>query len=576
MRFATGDDVDHLLRVARGDAPADEVLRASRLVNVFTGEAYDADVALAGGRVAGIGPGYEGDIETDLAGGFLVPGLIDAHVHIESSMVPPHEFARAVVPRGVTTVVTDPHEIANVLGSGGIRYMLSDAAGAPMTMIVNAPSCVPATGMATSGARLSAADLAELATDSRILGLAEVMNFPGVVHADGQVMAKLRAFRGRVIDGHAPGLAGHALCAYVAAGPSSDHEATTVHEAREKLRLGMRLFLREATNAHNLVDLVPAVTGENAGRVCLCTDDRQPDDLLGQGSVDHLLRLAIRAGVSPVAAVRMATLNTAEHYALADVGAIVPGRWADLVVTASLEDFQAEVVYRRGQVVARDGALVVASPGADSSGVRDTVRVDWGRVDLRIPASGRRIRAIGVVPDQLVTEALVVDATVVDGLAVADPGRDLAKMAVIERHRASGKVGLGFVSGIGLGRGAIAGTVAHDHHNLVVIGCDDGSMLRAARAVAESGGGLAVAAGDEVLGVLPLPIAGLMSDAAIGEVREILGHLTAAARDLGSRLHDPFMAMSFLALEVIPSLKLTDQGLVDVDRYEVVPLWAEE
>jgi adenine deaminase len=572
----TTPDLTALLAVARGDAPADLVLENARLVNVFSGEVYATAVAVAGTRIAGIGPGYEAREVVDLEGRYLCPGLIDAHVHVESAMVPPHEFARAVVPRGVTTVVTDPHEIANVHGLDGIRFMLADAADAPFTMFVNASSCVPATHMGTAGAELSASDLATLLDEPDVLGLAEVMNFPGVVFGDEHVLAKLRAFRDRVIDGHCPGLSGKALNAYVSAGISSDHECTTVEEAREKLRLGLTIFLREATNARNLAGLLPLVTAETERRLCLCTDDRQPSDLLEQGSIDHLLRLAVAADVPPVTAVRMATLNTAEHFRLHDRGAVAPGRRADLVAFDDLTRFWPHAVYVAGRLAARDGIMLGERRHASTaSALGRSVRVDWSRVSLAVPRSPGRLRVIGVVPDQIVTRHELVEPTVRDGLAVADPGRDLLKMAVIERHGRGSGVGLGFVAGLGLKRGAIAGTVAHDHHNIVVIGADDSSMLTAARAVAEAGGGQAAAEGVELLALLPLPIAGLMSDLPIEDVRDRVAALLAAAGRLGSALHDPFMAMAFLALEVIPSLKLTDRGLVDVERFELVPLFAD-
>jgi len=569
-------DLSGLLAVARGDAPADLVLRNARLVNVFSGEIYLTDVAVAGSRIAGFGPGYEGRETVDLEGRCLCPGLLDAHVHVESAMVPPHEFARAVVPRGVTTVITDPHEIANVHGLDGIRFMLADAAGAPFTMFVNASSCVPATHMGTAGAELSAADLASLRDDAHVLGLAEVMNFPGVVFGDEHVLAKLRAFADRVIDGHAPGLSGKPLNAYASAGISSDHECTTAEEAREKLRLGLTIFLREATNAKNLASLLPLVSPDTERRLCLCTDDRQPSDLLEQGSIDHLLRLAVAAGVPPVTAVRMATLNTAEHFRLHDRGAVAPGRRADLVVFDDLTGFWPHAVYVAGRLVARDGVMLEGRRREAAAGdLGHSVHVDFSRVSFAVPSEGERIRVIGVVPDQIVTRHEVVEPTVRDGLVVADPDRDLLKMAVIERHGRGSGVGLGFVAGLGLRRGAIAGTVAHDHHNIVVIGADDASMLAAARAVAGAGGGQAAADGDEILALVPLPIAGLMSDLPIEDVRDRMAALLAAAARLGSALHDPFMAMAFLALEVIPSLKLTDRGLVDVERFEPVPLFAD-
>lgn len=570
-------DLAGLLRCARGEEPADLVLENARVVNVFSGGIEAADVAVAGDVIVGLGDGWRARRAVDLEGRYLAPGLVDAHVHVESAMVPPGELARAVVPRGVTTIVADPHEIANVLGLAGIRFMLADARSAPFTMFVNAPPCVPASGLDTSGASLSAADLETLLGEPEVLGLAEVMDFPAVVSGRPEMLAKLELFRGRVKDGHCPGLSGRALAAYAAAGIDSDHECTTLEEAREKLRLGMTIFLREGTNAHNLRTLLPLVTPENERRFCLCTDDRQPEDLLREGSVDHLVRLAIAEGLPPVAAIRLATLDAAEHFRLRDRGAVAPGRRADLVAFDDLRAPRPELVYVAGRLVARQGALLERpAPPPIPPAVAGTVRVDWSRVAFRIPARGRRVRVIGAIRDQVVTGHEIMEATIRGGEAVADPRRDLSKMAVVERHGRNGNVGLGFVTGMGLRRGAIASTVAHDHHNLVVIGADDRSMATAARAVAGAGGGQAVADGERVLALLELPIAGLMSDRPIEVVRDRMAGLLGAARELGSGLHDPFMATSFLSMEMIPRLKLTDMGLVDVERHALVPLFVEE
>ncbi len=565
-------ELAELIRFARGDEPVDLLLANGRIVDVLSGEIHESDLAIVRSRIVGLGE-YEAAEVIDLDGAFVAPGLIDAHVHVESSLVPPAEFARAVVPRGTTTVVTDPHEIANVLGLDGIRFMFENAKGGPLSMYVMASSCVPATAMETNGAVLRSYDLASFKADPWVIGLAEVMNFPGVVQGDAEVLEKIHEFGNLVIDGHCPGLTGKPLAAYAAAGIGSDHECTTVEEAREKLRLGLTIFIREATNARNLEALLPLVTPENHHRICFCTDDRQPADLLDEGHIDYMVRTAIDRGVDPLLAIRMATWNPASYFRLHDRGALTPGRRADFFVFDDLERPEARLVYRGGQRVAETGEILVPRPRRLEYPLRSTVNVPWDRVDLKVPVDGRKLRVIGVVPNQLVTERIEVEATVRDGEAVADTSRDLLKIAVIERHRSTGAVGKGFVRGLGLERGALASTIAHDHHNLIVVGADAASMWTAARRAADLGGGMVVADGDSVLAEVPLPYAGLMSDRPIEEVREQLDLALLCARELGSKLHDPFMAMSFLGLEVIPSLKLTDQGLVDVDRFELVPLW---
>lgn len=559
-------DRSRLLAVARGEGTPDLVIRGGRVVNVFTGEVEAADVAIVGGRIAGVGI-YAGGEAVEAGGRFVVPGLIDGHVHIESSLCVPAEFARAVVPRGVTTVVADPHEIANVAGKAAVEWLARASAGLPLDVRVMAPSCVPATGMASGGAVLTSAEIAELRASGTATGLAEVMNFPGVIYDDAEVRAKILGMAGTPIDGHCPGVRGNALNAYAAAGVGSDHESITAEEAREKLARGLYLLIREATNARNLDALLPVVTPRNSRRVCFCTDDRTPGDLLREGSVDMMVRRAIKAGIDPVEAIRMATLNTAEWFGLKDVGAIAPGRWANLFLCDSLEELKWGTVFVRGEKY-----VPVSGPGVSGRGLGRCV-VDWGRVSFDIPAKTGRVRVIGSRPDQLVTEHLVMDAKVEGGLARADVSRDILKMAVIERHGGSGKVGLGFIRGFGLTRGAIAGTIAHDHHNLVIIGADDASMRLAGEAVTEMGGGLAVAAFDEVFASLALPVGGLMSDAPFEEVGAGYDQLLMRMKGLGSTLADPFMAMSFMALEVIPSLKLTEQGLVDVEKFGFVDLF---
>jgi adenine deaminase len=564
-----------LIKVARGDAPADLLLKNARVVNVFTGVIDETNIAIVNTDIVGLGD-YEAREVVDLGGRYVCPGFIDAHVHIESAMVPPNEFARAVVPRGTTTVVADPHEIANVLGLDGIRYMLDMAKYNPLSVYVMAPSCVPSTDMETTGAALYWYDLQTLQHEPYVLGLGEMMNFPGVVNGAPDVLDKLRAFQGRVKDGHAPGLTGKKLMAYAVANIGSDHECTTAEEAYKKLELGLFVFLREATNARNLRDLLPVVNAHTNRRLCFCTDDRVPADLLDEGHIDHMVRLAIAEGVDPVTVIRMATLNASEYFHLHDRGAIAPARRADLVVFSDLRALRAELVYRNGKLAAKDGQVIPWERPRRPPVLRSSMNVDWSKLSFYIAANGRRVRVIGLIPDQVITEQLVEELPVLSGELLADPEHDILKMAVIERHLATGNVGLGFVKGLGLQRGAIASTVAHDHHNIVVAGADDKSMFIALQAIVATHGGMAVADGDAVLAQLPLPIAGLMSDQPIETVRRQMDELLAAARRLGSPLHNPFMALSFLSLPVIPSLKLTDRGLVDVDKFQLVSLFADE
>jgi adenine deaminase len=566
--------LNELIRVARGGTPADLVLRNARLVNVYSGEIYPTDVAVHGSYIAGIGPGYTGLKEVDLNGSYLAPGLIDAHVHIESSMVGVRQFAQAVVPRGVTSVIADPHEIANVLGLDGIRYMFDQAKYGRISMFVMVPSCVPATHMATAGAYLEAKDIAALQNDPWVLGLAEMMNYAGVVNEDQTVMEKIEAFSKRVLDGHAPMLSGQLLNAYVAAGIGSDHECTTLEEAQEKLRLGMYILIRDASNAHNLASLLPAINPENARRMCFCTDDRHPADLLDDGGVDYLVRTAVQSGIDLVTAIRMATLNTAEWFRLYERGGIRPGNRADMIVFDDPAEFHVRQVIRSGQIVAEDGKLLPFEMPERPSYLRGSMNVNWHTVDFTIPVEGRFAHVIGVNPGSLITDDRILEIPCASGYAVPDLENDIIKMVVIERHMASGRIGKGFVQGLGLRRGAIASTIAHDHHNLVVAGTDNISLTTAAAAVADMGGGLAVADGIRVLARLPLPIAGLMSNKPITEVRRALDDVIQATQGLGSPLTDPFMVLGFLALEVIPHLKLTDQGLVDVDQFKIIPLWA--
>lgn len=553
----------------------ERLLTGGRLLNLFTGELYPADVLVGGGLILAVGEARPEAPEVhELDGGIVLPGFIDGHVHIESSLLTPARFAEAVVPRGTTTVVADPHEIANVLGLAGVRWMLEASEGLPLDCLFMAPSCVPASALESAGARLGPEAVAEMLEWERVLGLAEVMDFPGVVAGRADLMEKIGLARrkGRPVDGHAPRLTGSELNAYLLAGIGSDHECVALEEAREKLALGMRIMIREGSQARNLRALLPLVDPVSARRCLLVTDDRNALDLVEEGHLDHLLREAVALGVPPLRAVQMVTLNPAEYFGLGSLGRVAPGARADLVVVNDLTEFRCELVFKAGRLVAERGRLLAGLPPAPP--IRRTMHAAplSGRA-FRIAARPGPVRAVGLVQDQIETEALEVEGTVRAGELVADPERDLAKLVVVERHRATGRVGCGLVRGFGLRAGALASSVAHDAHNLIAAGVDDADLLAALAHLVERGGGLAVASGGQVRAALDLPVAGLMSDQPLPETARALGVLDAEARRLGVRVAHPFGALSFLALSVIPELRVTDQGLVDVRQGRVVPLF---
>ncbi len=562
------------IKAARGEGEVDLLLVNCLLVDVLSGRVHPASVAVSGGVVVGLDGGYTAKRTIDLGGRYLAPGLIDAHVHLESSMVTVGQFARAVVPRGTTSVVTDCHEIANVMGVEGIRYIMRSAEEAPMDVFVMLPSCVPATPLETSGASLEAGDLAPLMVEPGVIGLGELMNFPGTVAGAPDVLAKLELFKDMPVDGHAPGLSGRDLAAYIAAGPDSDHECTTAQEAEEKLQKGMYILMREGTGARNLLDLLPVANSDNSRRCCLCIDDRHPGDLLERGHIDSMLRMLVKAGVSPMTAIQMATLNTAARFRLRDRGAVGVGYRADLVAFDDLEEFSAFIVVKDGEVVVEGGEL--KEPPGEGPEAGSSFRVEgFSANSLEVAAAGERVRVIGIVPEQIVTAALTEQVVVDGGKAVADPSVDLLKIAVVERHRGTGNVGVAFVRGFGLQAGALASSVAHDSHNIVVVGAADSDMVAAVERVIQMQGGQAVAAGGGIKAELPLPIAGLMSRLPVGEAASRVEALNSAASELGCVLEDPFMTMSFLALPVIPELKLTDRGLVDVGKFDFVSVFAD-
>jgi adenine deaminase len=565
------DRID-LVPFSRGKKKPELVLKNARVINVFSAEIYEADVAITGNYIVGIGD-YQGEQEVDVAGKLLSPGFIDGHVHIESSMVSPGEFARAVVPHGTTTVIVDPHEIANVAGTAGISYMLQASEGLPLDVYLMLPSCVPATALENSGAKLLAADLAPFLDNPRVLGLGEVMNYPGVLGGDPELQEKLRLCAGKIIDGHAPGLRGKELAAYIAAGITSDHECTTVEEALERLRLGMYIMLREGSATKNLLDLLPLVNKNNSRRFLFVTDDRHPQDLLTEGHIDHLVRLSVQAGIDLVTAVQMASLNAAEYFGLKGRGAIAPGYRADLLVLDP-DTLEVEAVYKQGKLVAKNGNALFAVRGEQYPEVMNTVHLAPLTPDkLQIPADSPTARVIELVPHKIVTRAALQEVPVQEGYYQTSSEKDILKMAVMERHKCKGNVGVALVKNFGLKKGAIASSVAHDSHNIVAIGKDDADIILAAEEIVKMQGGIAIACEGMILGSLPLPIGGLMSDRTLAEVRDKLGELHHLAAELGVKDgHDPFMTLAFMSLPVIPELKLTDLGLVDVAQFKVVPV----
>ena len=566
---------EELIAAARGEIEVDLLLSGGQLANVLSGEVYRADVAVHRGRIVGFECSSARDV-MELEGRIIAPGFIDGHVHIESSMVTVPEYARAVVPRGTTTVVADPHELANVWGEAGIRYILDSSRDLPLNVYVMLPSSVPATDLETAGARLAAADLALLLEEDRVLGLAEMMNYPGVLFRNREVMKKLALAEGRPVDGHAPGLSGRDLSAYIAAGIGSDHECTTIEEAREKVRAGMHIMLREGSAAKNLRDLLPLVTARNAARFLFVSDDRHPADLLGQGHIDFMVRTAVEQGIEPILALQMASINAARYFGLSHLGAIAPGYRADMVILDGLESLRPVKVIKDGALVAEEGRLCVSLRPARVAKGRSMNIAPLGPASLAIAAQPGPARVIGVVDGQIVTRALSLEPSVEEGLVVYNTGRDILKMAVVERHHGTGNIGRALVQGFGLACGALATSVAHDSHNIAVVGVGDEDMLAAVREVQQMGGGLVALAEGRTLARLPLPVAGLLSEARLEEVQEGLESCIAAARGMGCGLTDPFMTLSFLCLPVIPELKLTDRGLVDVGEFRLVGMFGDD
>lgn len=568
-------ELQHKLAVARGEAPAELLFKSAQLVNVFSGEIYPASVAVDDGRVVGIGD-YEAYEVVDLNGAYLAPSLIDGHFHVESSMVTLPELARVIVPHGTGAMVIDPHEFTNVLGKEGIQYAIDASKGLPLDLFVMLPSCIPATPLETSGAGMQASDLAEMLNDERIAGIGELMNYPGVFLGFETELAKIRAGKGKCIDGHAPGLRGRSLNAYALAGVRSDHESTEIEEAREKLRLGMHLLVREGSTERNLEHIISVVRPGNAANCSFATDDKLPGDLLSEGHIDHSVRKAISLGVPAITAIQMGTINTARHYRLRNHGAIAPRYWADFVVVDDLEKFVVRRVYKKGKLVARDGEYC-GPEVATVEQPRKTMNVRFAAEQIVIKAGDAKlIKVIQLVPEQIITKAVSVAPRVENEAIVADPERDILKLVVVERHNATGNVGVGFVRGFELKRGALGSTVAHDAHNIVVVGTSDNEITATIAALQKMGGGQVAIRNGKEIAALPLPIAGLVSDRPLAEVVRKIRALNSAAKSLGSNLPAPFMSLSFLSLSPIPALKLTDQGLVDAVNMKLTSVTATD
>jgi adenine deaminase len=560
-----------LIAVAKEDEPADLILANAQVVNTFNGEVEPGNVAICGGRVAGVGDYQKAREVLDLSGKYLAPGLINGHTHLESSMLDVGQYAQAVVTHGTSALVTDLHEIANVGGLEGMRYVLDCARRLPLDMFLMAPSCVPATHLETSGASIGPEEIRRILRWRGCIGLGEVMNFPGVLAGDAGVLSKIESARGRIVDGHAPGVAGKDLSAYIAAGIRSDHESVSLAEAEEKLGRGMFAMIREGSSEKNLDALLPLVTDKTYKRCLFVVDDRSCVDLLRDGDIDAVVRKAIRQGLDPVRAIQMATINTAEYFRRDGLGAIAPGYFANLIVLDNLTDFRINMVFYRGRLVAREGKPLFPSykPGGDR--LANTVNIKPFTTEaLRLRVSGERHLVIEAVPGQIITRTRRENIRAVDGFMVPDTGRDILKLAVVERHWATGNIGLGLVTGFGLKRGALASSIAHDAHNIVVVGTSDEDIFTAVKEIERLHGGLVVVADGKVLASLGLPIAGLLSDEPLEDVVAEMERLEQVAKNLGTTLPTPFATLSFLSLPVIPELRLTDLGLVDVNEFKLL------
>ncbi len=568
---------EKLIKTARGLEKADLVIKNANVINVLSEEIHKCDIAISDGIIAGIGEGYEGKKEININGAYVSPAFIDGHVHLESSMMLPHEFAKAVVPCGTTTVIIDPHEISNVLGLHGISYMHEAVKNLPLDVYTMLPSCVPATPYETSGFDLNSYDLALLIDSPWVLGIAEMMNYSGLLNLDKNVLAKLdlAKSKGKRIDGHAPFLSGKDLCAYAASGVKSDHECTNPEEATEKIRLGMYIMIREGTAAKDLDALIPVLKEKNTRKCMFVTDDRHPKDL--RVHINDMVRRAVDAGVDVIKAVQIGSLNTAEYFGLKNQGAVAPGYKADLLILPDLKTFKPDLVIKDGKVVAENGKLLKDFAKFEKPSVRSSINVRWiEEKDFEIKGTSEFVNTIEIIPHQLVTKSSVCKAKFENGKLNSNTETDTLKILVMERHRATGNIGKGFVKGFNLKSGAIASTVAHDSHNMIIVGTNDFDMYTAAVELVKMQGGKVVVNNGEVIAKLPLPIAGLISDKDFDYVVKHCDELNEAVKELGCTLDDAFMTMSFLSLPVIPELKITDKGLFSTKKWDFVKINPEK
>lgn len=570
------DKARQFISVAKGDSPADLVLANAMIVNTFSGEVERGNIAIYDGKIAGVGDYKQAKEVIDMYGKYICPGLINGHVHLESSMLDVGQYARAVIPHGTSAIITDLHEIANVCGIEGIEYVLTAARKLPFDLFLMAPSCVPATGLETSGAALGPEDIKKILKFKECIGLGEMMNYPGLLFGDEGVLSKIAAAEGKAVDGHAPGMSGKDLNAYIGAGIHSDHESVMLAEAEEKLKRGMFVMIREGSSEKNLEALLSLVNDKTWPRCFFVTDDRHAEDILHDGDIDAVVRKAIRLGLDPVRAIQMATINTANYFRLAGLGAIAPGYQANLLVMDELRSLHINGVYYRGKAVVKDGKPLFKLPRIAGSRLNHTVNIKPFSGDaLKLKSSSGEALVIGMVPGQIITKKQKMKVTVQDGVILTDVMRDILKAVVVERHHAAGNIGVALVTGFGLKQGALASSTAHDSHNIVAIGTNDDDIYAAIKEIERIQGGIAVAAGGRALDSVPTPIAGLLSEEPLENVVAGLERLQKVAAELGCTLPAPFAALSFMALPVIPELRLTDKGLVDVGAFKVVGLGGE-